>query len=281
MKFPSITTINKSGIILQKKIGQNFLVDKDIASSIVDIADIYENDIVIEIGSGMGALTCFLVETRAKVISFEIDSKLVSFLSHNGMQNERLTILNADFLKADISDFVLEERKCVLIGNIPYSITNDILFKLLKNLKFIKKALLVIQKEVAEKITASPCSKEYGALSVLFNAYTFTKKKFVIPAKLFYPPPKVDSTLIEILPSKRQWESRKEVFFRRLVHESFSQRRKKLYNNLKKILIENSLNPEKVKKEALNQKIDLDKRAEQLSCEVFYVISDIIDKLSK
>lgn len=281
MNFPTVKLIRDAGIVPQKKLGQNFLVDRDVAGRIVDAADISESDFVIEIGAGMGALTYYLSKTGAEIVCFEIDRTLFAFLTEAASKHEKLTILNADFLQHDFPGLIPQGRKCLMTGSIPYAVTKEILFAVLKDLNCISKALFVVQKEVAGKMIARAGSKQYSALSVLFHAYTKTQLHFVVPADRFYPMPKVDSALVEIQSTGvRRWADENEVFFRTVVKESFSQRRKKLYNNLKRFLIQKRVPLDLFKAQALKQKIDLDKRAEQLSVEDFYNISDIIGKLS-
>ncbi len=211
----------------KKKFGQNFLRDKNLLMKIVRESNI-ANQFVIEVGPGQGALTTFLATSAKKVIAYEIDESLKPILNELESKHENLEIIYQDFLTADLS---LYKEDIHVVANVPYYITTPILFKLLET-KNIKTASLMIQKEVCERLLASPNNKEYNALSIILQYHADASKMMDVKRHMFYPVPNVDSAVIRIVKrSKPLIEPEKEKLFIRMVKEAFTQKRKTLVNN--------------------------------------------------
>lgn len=253
-----------------KRFSQHFLRDRFWASRIVDSLNIESGDHVLEIGSGEGALTEFLVKSSAeRIVGVEIDSRLAKILREVFQLYRQLQIIEGDYLKTDFTSFVREEKKLRVIGNLPYSVTSPILFNLLENRSGIHDVVVTVQKEVGERITSPPGSKVYGIPSVLFQLFSETEMLFAIPGNAFYPVPKVDSVVLRItfLPKSR-YSLTDEGVFRKVLKTAFGQRRKMLRNTLGTIV---------QKKEVLKRSsIDLSRRPEDLSIEEFVQLSNML-----
>ena len=220
-------------IFAKKSFGQNFLVDDNILTSIVESADVNENDIVIEIGPGLGNLTHYILETGAKVIAFEIDNDMIDILNDR-FNSTNLEIVNQDILKVDLQEYI-KENNVKIIANLPYYITTPIIFKLLEYRKNIQSITIMIQKEVAERLIATPHSKDYGVLTINTNYIADVDKLFNVPNTSFIPAPNVTSAVVRITPNKQKEDSfciKDDEIFKDLVKKSFSARRKKLSNSM-------------------------------------------------
>ena len=208
----------------KKKLGQNFLIDKNTCEKIVSAIDTDTNREVLEIGPGTGAITGLLCKASKKVTAVEIDSSLCDILKRKNYEN--LDIINKDFLRSDIDSF----KESIIVGNLPYYITTPIIFKILKSKMSWDKLYFLMQREVAERITALPGTKMYGRLSVTCQALAKTNKIFNVSPNVFRPIPKVDSTFImlESNPLIRQKEH--YLKFEKIIRLIFNKRRKKLKN---------------------------------------------------
>ena len=254
----------------KKRFGQNFLTNKHYAAKIVDSINISEQDIVMEIGPGRGVLT-ELINTKncRKKIAVEIDSQLADQLKE--------IYHNIEIMRQDILSFSFEEQykqsktKIKVVGNIPYNITSPILFHLLDNSSYISQAVLMIQKEVAERLIAQKDTKEYGILSVLVNAQAQVKKLFVVDRKNFHPQPKVDSMVIRLEFLKSASELENYELFKHIVKSTFNNRRKMLKNSLKKIVNDQELNQIK--------SVPLNLRPENLSIDEFNLLDNEIAQI--
>lgn|SRR5690554_1536148 len=249
---------------MKKKFGQNFLTDKNLLKKIVVEANI-KNKNVIEIGPGLGALTNFLVMDAKKVIAYEIDKDLKPALDEIKNNNNNFDYLFEDILKVDLD---LKEEHHV-VANIPYNITSPIIFKLIEE-PLIKTATLMVQKEVCERIVASPNSKSYNALSVIVQYYMDVTKLMNVSKKLFTPIPKVDSAVFKMTRKDKVLKTNEEQLFIRIVKGSFHQKRKTISNNLSFEF--------KVEKALINEflgdlGIDSLSRAETISVEKFILMS--------
>jgi 16S rRNA (adenine1518-N6/adenine1519-N6)-dimethyltransferase len=244
--------------------GQNYLTDENISRNIVDTFDIKTGDNVLEIGPGKGAITKYILEKTSNLAVVELDRNNCQILKEKFPD---LNIVNRDFLKLDINDIAGSSTgKLRIIGNIPYNITSPIIFKLLDNRSIIKDAQLMIQEEVARRITSPPNSKEYGIPSVLVNIFCSSKMLFKVSSGCFYPKPKVDSRIIYFDFSVSIEDQIKDlVFFRKLVKASFGTRRKTLRNCLKKMEVDLS-----------KSDLDFGRRAESLSIEEFITLSNLL-----
>ncbi|UUD36317.1 16S rRNA (adenine(1518)-N(6)/adenine(1519)-N(6))-dimethyltransferase RsmA [Mycoplasmopsis citelli] len=219
----------KKEIYAKKHFGQNFLKDQNIINKIIEVFD-FNNQPVLEIGPGRGALTKELVKNASEVTCYEIDSDMVNILNAQFSEQKNLKIINEDFLKADLNTF----KNTYIIANIPYYITTDILFKIFENKDKFKGVLLMVQKEVAQRMSASINSPEYSKLSVSCQYLAKVKLEFIVKASCFSPAPKVDSAIVSLVfkenISTSQWNEIKEFF-----KLCFANRRKKLiYSLLKK-----------------------------------------------
>lgn len=213
--------------VKKKRFGQNFLKDKNLLKKIVREADI-ENKDVIEIGPGAGALTQFLVLEANTVKAYEIDYTLKPILNELEAKHLNLEVTYEDILKVDIKD----DKELHVVANIPYNITSPIIFKILET-KNIKSATIMMQKEVAERISAVPGTKAYNALTVIISYYMDTDKVMDIKKHMFTPPPKVDSSLVKFDRKHEQTLSAsEEKLFLEVVKASFAQKRKTIANNL-------------------------------------------------
>ena len=276
IRYPTKSIIRSQGIRPHKSRGQNFLIDGNLAERTVAQACIGPDDCVIEIGPGAGALTFFLVRQTTHLHCFEIDRQLCAMLM-DVYGHTPAVFYNQDILKADFEGLCPPGEAMILTGSIPYNITSQIVLKFLSSAKLFRQAVLIVQKEFAERLCAAPGSREYGILSVLAKAYAPPRSLFAIPAACFYPQPDVDSAAIMLVPDlSRQWSDAREVFFQKVVRAAFSTRRKKLKNCLKPFL---SDDPAAVQAALLKAGIDLDRRAETLALDEFYTLADLLRAL--
>jgi len=262
--------LKENNIKLKKSLGQHFLCDENILNLIITHAQLDKNDLVIEIGAGIGTLTQRLAQAAGKVIAVEIDQRLIPLLEENLRGYRNVEILNADFLKVDlrtVCKFASSQvDKLQIVGNLPYQATSPILEKLIENRKLISSATLTVQQEVAEKIRAEPGSSESSALGVFVQAFADVKALLNISKHVFFPRPEIDSMLIrlEFLDSPR-FESNEKIFFK-VVRSVFNLRRK----TIKKALSESPFLglPQRVAEEVLHKAgINSARRGETLSLE--------------
>ncbi len=240
----------------KKHLGQHFLTDENIAKKIVDGLSFENYHKVLEVGPGMGVLTKYLLEKDAEIFVAEIDAESVDYLKKNypKLQKNHFT---GDFLKINIEEVFGEQ--VAVIGNFPYNISSQILFKIIDYYWQIPEMVGMFQKEVAERTAAVPRTKDYGILSVLVQALYDVKYLFTVHENVFNPPPKVKSGVIKLTRNPKEGLQGNEVLFKQIVKAGFNQRRKKLSNALKVLNI-----PENLKTHPF-----LNKRAEELSVEDF------------
>ncbi len=229
-----IKLLRDKNMYAKKQFGQNFLVDKNILNKIVEISEITKDDIIIEIGPGMGCLTEYLCINAKKVICYEIDKDMVEILQNTVVSKyDNVNIINEDFLKVDLSEYNYVD-KCVnvkVVANLPYYITTPIIFKLLSETK-INQFTFMVQKEVGERLTGKPNTKDYNSLSVAMNFKTESKIAYRVKPHCFYPAPNVDSVLLLVKVVKTDCEPNLEAKFLKFVQDIFVQRRKTIINNL-------------------------------------------------
>lgn len=240
----------------KKHLGQHFLTDENIAKKIVDGLSFENYGNVLEVGPGMGVLTKYLIEKEQKVFLAEIDTESIEYLKQNYNKITEETFVG-DFLKHDFGG--LENEQIAIIGNFPYNISSQILFKIIDHYQQIPEMVGMFQKEVAERTAAVPRTKDYGILSVLIQAYYDVKYLFTVHENVFNPPPKVKSGVIRLTRNPKEGLAGNEILFKQIVKAGFNQRRKKLSNALKILNIP----------EALKTHEFLDKRAEELSVSDF------------
>jgi 16S rRNA (adenine1518-N6/adenine1519-N6)-dimethyltransferase len=235
-----MTTIRKilrdHGIRPLKRLGQSFLEDINIINKIISISNIQEDDTVVEIGAGVGIMTELIAEKVRKVIALDIDPRMVGILRERLAGYHQVDVIKGDVLKYDFSSvgYELLSRKTKVIGNIPYNISSQILFHLLAYRQHISSMILMFQKELADRLIASPGTKEYGIPTVLVSMYTECFREMVIPRSCFYPEPKVTSAVMKIIiREKPLMDLNDHDFFVKIVKIAFSKRRKTLLNNLR------------------------------------------------
>ena len=233
-KNKTIEILNRNGIFAKKKFGQNFLIDTNIVMKIVKTANITKETNVIEIGPGIGAMTEILAKEAGKVLCFEIDEDMVNILNEE-IKNDNVKIVNKDFLKVDLDEemrYFIEPKNIVVVSNLPYYITTPIIFKLLEYSKNIEKMVFMVQKEVSERLTAKPGSKEYGSLSVLIELNGTMKKEFNVSRNCFYPVPNVDSEILSMEINKNDSALKNDPIFGKFIQNIFEMKRKTIANNI-------------------------------------------------
>lgn len=246
----------------KKKFGQNFLIDKDKTQRIVDLINANEDDLIIEIGPGAGALTKRLVKKNANLICYEIDEDTKEYLLP--LENDKTKIVYKDFLTANVKEDIkdIEYKNLYIVGNLPYYITTPIIEKIIKEEVNVKKMVFMVQKEVGERFASKPNTREYGSITVFLNYYFNIKQEFIVGRKCFNPSPNVDSVVISL----NQKTERKKVDmkkFDKLVRDSFQFKRKNLRNNLK------NYDLDKVNEILSDYKLDITHRAEELDYTIF------------
>ncbi|KIC77836.1 16S rRNA (adenine(1518)-N(6)/adenine(1519)-N(6))-dimethyltransferase RsmA [Streptococcus constellatus] len=229
--------LERHDFTFKKSFGQNFLTDTNILQKIVDTAEIDKHVNVIEIGPGIGALTEFLVENAAEVMAFEIDERLMPILADTLQEFENVKIINEDILKSDlqarIKEFSNPELPIKVVANLPYYITTPILMHLIESRIPFSEFVVMMQREVADRISAQPNSKSYGSLSIAVQYYMTAKVAFIVPRTVFVPAPNVDSAILKMTRrDKPAVEVKDEPFFFKVSKASFTHRRKTLWNNL-------------------------------------------------
>ena len=253
-----------------KSLGQNFLSDKNIIDAIIEGSEIGAEDLVIEIGPGMGVLTAAAAECASRVVAVEIDRHLIPILTETLEDYDNVEIINADVMKTDLSEVVEKYRtsgKVRIIGNLPYYITTPIVMKLLEERIPADSITIMMQKEVADRIKASPGSKTYGALSVAVGFYCTVRHIANAPKEVFVPRPKVDSTVIRLdVRQERPVELVDEKLFFETIKKGFGQRRKTLLNSLTGI---RGMPKESIAAVLADCGIDSRRRAETLSMSEF------------
>ena len=270
------------GFKFSKSLGQNFITEKSVIDGIVEGAMLTKEDLVIEIGPGIGVLTAGAGEAAGKVVSVELDPNLIQVLTDTLAQYDNVKIVHNDILKTDLPALIAEEkgdlRHVKIIGNLPYYITTPILMKLLQSGVPAESITVMMQKEVADRICAGAGTKAYGALSVAVQYYCAVTKVEDVPKEVFMPQPKVDSTVIRLdLRDEPAVLVQDEKIFFRTVKAGFSQRRKTLLNSLQSA----GLSKAAVQACLLKADIDPKRRAETLSLEEMARLADQITEMEK
>ncbi|HOH70085.1 MAG TPA: 16S rRNA (adenine(1518)-N(6)/adenine(1519)-N(6))-dimethyltransferase RsmA [Sedimentibacter sp.] len=270
--------LDRYGFKFSKSLGQNFLIDGNIIKKIVEIADLDENSGVIEIGPGFGTLTQVLCRKAKKVLAIEVDKSLKEV--HRGTLNyPNLKIIYEDFLKVDVNKLIEEEFQGLdvkIAANLPYYITTPIIMKILEEKYNISRIVVMVQKEVAQRLSAKAGTGDYGAITLAVRYRADTDIKMIVPNTVFMPKPKVDSAVVEfkILSEPRIKVMDEEMLFA-VIKASFGQRRKTILNGLSNNL---NLSKEIIKDSLVCAGIDPGIRGEKLALEEFGRISDEISK---
>lgn len=214
----------------KKYLGQHFLKDSGIISRIIETADINKDDVIVEIGPGRGALTFEMAGLARRVIAIEVDHALFESLNEQAASYPNLTVIEADALKFPYDEI---ESRFKVVANLPYYISTPILFRLMEVRHKITSMVVMLQKEVAGRVVASPKSKDYGILSIAIQYYTIPAIAFPVPRNAFYPVPQVDSAVLRIIPREKvAVEVKNENLFWAIIKSAFSHRRKTLLNSL-------------------------------------------------
>ena len=273
--------LERHGFTFKKSFGQNFLTDTNILQKIVDTAEIDKKVNVIEIGPGIGALTEFLAESAAEVMAFEIDDRLVPILADTLRDFDNVTVINQDILKVDLAQYIAEFKNPDLpikvVANLPYYITTPILMHLIESGIPFSEFVVMMQKEVADRISAQPNTKAYGSLSIAVQYYMTAKVAFIVPRTVFVPAPNVDSAILKMVRRDHPAVAvQDEKFFFKVSKASFVHRRKTLWNNLTSYFGKSE--EIKAKLERALETIDLapNVRGESLDLETFARLSDAL-----
>ncbi|OEK09488.1 16S rRNA (adenine(1518)-N(6)/adenine(1519)-N(6))-dimethyltransferase [Flavivirga aquatica] len=257
---------NNHQVKAKKHLGQHFLNDETIAQKIADTLALKDYKNVLEIGPGMGVLTKYLLEKDITTYVVEIDTESVEYLQSNYL-NLAPRIIEKDFLKYNLNE-VLNEEPFAIIGNFPYNISTQIVFKTLEMRHQIPEFSGMFQKEVAQRICSKEGSKVYGILSVLVQAFYDAEYLFTVPPSVFNPPPKVDSGVLRLTRKKNYTLPCDEKLFFKTVKTAFQQRRKTLRNSLKTFNLSDNLKANSI----------FGKRPEQLSVQAFVELTELIEK---
>ena len=252
----------------RKRFGQNFLIDKQVIGQIVAAVNPKANDNLIEIGPGMAAITEHLIKQCPSITLVELDRDLIEFLNHKLSDYPLATIINSDALKTDFGQFY-QGDKLRLVGNLPYNISTPLLFHLLESREIIKDMHFMLQREVVDRLSASPGSKSYGRLSIMIQYHCRVMPLIPVPPSSFDPVPKVQSAVVRLTPySELPHKADNIKLLSKIVSQCFQQRRKTLKNCLNNFTEFLSPNP---------MMVDLTKRPEQLSVEEFVTLSNCIN----
>jgi 16S rRNA (adenine1518-N6/adenine1519-N6)-dimethyltransferase len=271
--------LRQYGIKPNKRLGQSFLIDINVINRIVDAANIYQEDIVVEIGAGIGVLTESIVQKAKRVIAVEIDRNLVEVLKDKLGGYDNVEVHCGDILKFDFNSVAkAHNSKIKIIGNVPYNISSPLIFRLLSFRPVISDFMLMLQKEIVQRLVSIPNNKIYGVPSVILQMFASVEKKiFDVPSACFYPQPKVESAIIKgSFREKPFVHLQNEIFFTGLVKAAFAQRRKMLINNLKNATFLEGLSDDDLKEALKSAGIDGQRRGETLSVEEFGYLSNIL-----
>ena len=280
----TVLLLNHYKLQANKSFGQNFLIDDDVIDGIIESANISKKDLVIEIGPGLGTLTSKLLENANKVIAVEIDNKMVEVISDRFIMYNNLQIINEDILKIDLNAIIENEKqedgKVKIVANLPYYISTPIIMKLLEERLNIDEIVVMVQKEVADRLTAKPGTKISGAITYAVDYYSEAEPVLNVGRDCFIPAPKVDSKVIKLKLRKQpkvEISNEKELF--KLIKLNFTQRRKTLIN----VLVNSGVvkNKETAMKIFDELEFDYGVRGETLNLEQYKLLIDCINKYSQ
>ncbi len=279
------TSLAKHGLAPSKSRGQNFLVNRQTAARIITMAGFSPKDAIVEVGVGLGALTIPLAEVVNRVYGIEIDSGIIRYHQEERTLPDNVDLHHADILRSDFAEMAAElSSPLKIIANLPYSISNPFLFKIIENRKLIDQVVVMLQKEVADRLLASPGTKQYGIPTVLLSSCAAIDRLMRLDASEFHPRPKIDSQVIRITFKKDQPDMCDFSALQKLVRSSFQNRRKTLLNNLSSSLLSmNNIHYQSETKEKI--RIILEKagivpeiRAETLTVAEFLHLTAILER---
>lgn len=267
--------INKFNIRANKRYGQNFLIDDNILQDIIYVSDITKDDLVVEIGPGLGNLTEYILNTAGYTLLVEIDKKMIEILNDRFKEYTNYTLLNEDVLKVDIDKIVNEIEKkqntkykrVKVVANLPYYITTPIIFKLLQDESNISDITVMVQKEVAQRMVAHTNNKDYGILTLMVEYFCDAKIVLEVPKTSFIPEPNVTSAVICLNKNRKYNVDNEELLFE-LIHKAFAQRRKKMINSLESNKF-NNMTKKDIEQLFIKSNIDINTRAEQLDLQQY------------
>ena len=273
--------VQKHNFKFSKSLGQNFLIDTNVIDRILEGARVKEGDYVIEVGPGIGTLTKEMGRTAKKVVAIEIDKTLIPILEETLADFPNIEVINQDILKVDVQELVKEKLNggpVKLVANLPYYITTPIVMKFLEEDIPVTDIVVMVQKEVADRMNAQPNSKDYGALSVAVQYYCDTEIVAKAPRHMFMPQPNVDSTVIglQVREEKKYNVDNEDIFFK-TVKASFGKRRKTLLNSLGGL---GFLSKDQIKLALQEANIDEKRRGETLSIEEFASLSNAVNRIN-
>lgn len=266
--------VEKYNFKFSKALGQNFLIDDSVLTDIVEGAEVCEEDLVIEIGPGVGTLTAQILKKAKRVVAIELDNSLIPILMDELGDNQNFQLIHNDALKVDFNEVIGDEKSVKLVANLPYYVTTPIIANLLKGGYKFKSLTIMIQKEVAERINAEPNCKDYGALTLMVQYYCNTQIIRNVPPQCFMPRPKVDSIVIRLdrIEGNRVQPDNEKLFFD-IIRNSFNMRRKTLWNSTKTLGL-----PKETMELAYEEAgIELKRRGETLSIQEFCELSNRIN----
>lgn len=271
--------LKKYNITANKKLGQNFLISDEVINEIVEASQVNSTDLIIEIGPGLGTLTSKLLEKAGKVVAIELDTKMLKILQDRFFLYKNFVLLNADVLKVDLNTLIAENKgelnNVKIVANLPYYITTPIIMKLLEEKIPVDSITVMVQKEVAERLTAKPGEKLSGAITYTVDYYAEASKIILVDRNNFIPAPEVDSEVIKLKIRKEPViKVKNEKIFFRLIKESFTHRRKTLANGLEKSGL--FKNKEQIKDLLEKMNLEVNVRGENLSIAQFAELSNLI-----
>jgi 16S rRNA (adenine1518-N6/adenine1519-N6)-dimethyltransferase len=279
----TIDILKKYDFVFQKRYGQNFLIDTHVLEKIVRESGITKDDMVLEVGPGIGTMTQYLCEAAGKVVAVEIDKNLIPILTQDTLaEYDNVTVMNEDILKVDINQLVAEENEgkpIKVVANLPYYITTPIIMGLFESHVPIESITIMVQKEVADRMQVGPGTKDYGALSLAVQYYAKPEIVAIVPPNCFMPRPNVSSAVIRLTRhEKPPVEVNNEKLMFRIIRASFNQRRKTLQNSIHNFP-ELSFTKEQVVKTLAHMGLSETIRGEALSLEEFAEFSNYIATL--
>lgn len=278
----TIGILEKYKIKANKDLGQNFLINDDVIEKIIEKSQIEKNDLIIEIGPGLGVLTNLLLEKSDNVVAIELDKRMVEIISKRFILKNNLQIINEDVLKVDLNKLINERKKQTninkvkIVANLPYYISTPIIIKLLEEKLEIDEIIVMVQKEVAQRLVAKTGTKDVGAITYAVEYFSEAEKVIDVPKESFIPSPKVESAVIKLKIRKEAYvQVKDEKMLFNIIQKSFSQRRKTLVN----ALVNGKIVESKEKAEKIIKKLNINEniRGEKLTLEDFARICNTIN----
>lgn len=273
--------MSRHGVTFSKALGQNFIIDPDVCPMIVDKSGVTEEDGVLEIGPGVGVLTQEIAKRAKKVVSLELDTRLIPVLGDTLEDFTNVEVINADVMKTDLERLFKDSfADCInihVVANLPYYITSPIIMLLLESRLPIKAITVMVQKEAGERLCADVGSRDAGAVSVAVNYYSEAEELFYVPRESFMPSPNVDSEVIKLTVRENpELTPTDEKYFFKVVKAAFSQRRKTAANGLSSGL---GMSKDKIFTALTNASLETNVRAEKLTMQQLYILSEELYKL--